>query len=156
MTQLGLIISISHQTGEQGRFKMTPVPVAIWLQLQESLSWVQSLLKPRELIIQWLFLFGAMKICGINNNLYIKYYKAFKNADMGLPWWSRGWESAGQCRGQEFNPWSGKTPYATEQLSPCTATTETAFFGPRAECPRACALPQEKPLQREAGTPKLE
>ena len=29
-----------------------------------------------------------------------------------------------QCRGHEFEPWSRKIPYAAEQLSPCTTTTE--------------------------------
>ena len=42
----------------------------------------------------------------------------------GLPWWRSGWESAYQCRGHGFNPWSGKIPHAGEQLSPHTTTTE--------------------------------
>ena len=33
-------------------------------------------------------------------------------------------ESACQCRGHEFEPWSGKISHATEQLSPCATTTE--------------------------------
>ena len=36
----------------------------------------------------------------------------------GLPWWHSGWESACQCRGHGFEPWSGKIPHATEQLGP--------------------------------------
>ena len=36
-------------------------------------------------------------------------------------------ESACQCRGHRFNPWSRKIPHATEQLSPCTTTTEPAL-----------------------------
>ena len=40
--------------------------------------------------------------------------------------------SAWQCRGHGFNPWSGKIPHAAEQLSPCTTTTETALWKPRA------------------------
>ena len=43
--------------------------------------------------------------------------------DQGLPWWSAGKESACQRRGHGSDPWSGKTPRAAEQLSPCTATT---------------------------------
>lgn len=35
-----------------------------------------------------------------------------------------------QCRGHRFNPSSGKTPHALEQLSPCTTTPEPAH--PRA------------------------
>ena len=34
----------------------------------------------------------------------------------GLPWWRSGWESACQCRGHGFEPWSGKIPHAVEQL----------------------------------------
>ena len=37
-----------------------------------------------------------------------------------------------------FEPWSGKTPHAAEQLSPCATTTE-------AYAPTARALQQEKP-----------
>ena len=36
----------------------------------------------------------------------------------GLPWWRSGWESACQCRGHGFKPWSGKIPHAAEQLGP--------------------------------------
>ena len=36
----------------------------------------------------------------------------------GLPWWRSGWESACQCRGRGFKPWSGNIPHAAEQLSP--------------------------------------
>ena len=32
-----------------------------------------------------------------------------------------------QCRGHGFEPWSGKIPHATEQLSPCATTTEPAL-----------------------------
>ena len=42
----------------------------------------------------------------------------------GLPWWRSGSESACQCRGHGFEPWSVKIPHATEQLSPCATTTE--------------------------------
>ena len=42
----------------------------------------------------------------------------------GFPWWSSGWESTCQGRGQGFNPWSGTIPHATVQLSPCTTAVE--------------------------------
>ena len=32
-----------------------------------------------------------------------------------------------QCRGHEFNPWSGKNPHVSEQLNSCTTTTETMY-----------------------------
>ena len=38
---------------------------------------------------------------------------------MGLPK-----ESACQRRVHRFNPWSGKIPHASGQLSPCATTTE--------------------------------
>ena len=42
----------------------------------------------------------------------------------GLPQWSSGEESALQCKAWEFDPcWRAKTPHASEQLRPCTATT---------------------------------
>ena len=43
---------------------------------------------------------------------------------MGLPWGFNGKESAGQCWGHGFDPWSGKIPHAGKNLSPCTTTTE--------------------------------
>ena len=52
-------------------------------------------------------------------------------------------------QGQGFDPWSGKTPHATGQLSSCATTAE-------ARMPKACALEQEKPLQWEAWAPQLE
>ena len=33
--------------------------------------------------------------------------------------------NAGNNQGPGFNPWSGKIPHATEQLSPCATTTES-------------------------------
>ena len=49
---------------------------------------------------------------------------------MGLPWWRSGWESACQCRGHGFEPWSGKIPHAAEQLGPWATTTEPARLEP--------------------------
>ena len=47
-----------------------------------------------------------------------------KFSSQRLSWWLSGKESACPCRGHGFDPWSGKIPHATEQLSPCTTTTE--------------------------------
>ena len=44
----------------------------------------------------------------------------------GLPWWRSGWESACQCRGHGFEPWSGTIPRAVEQVGPWATTTEPA------------------------------
>ena len=38
-----------------------------------------------------------------------------QKALLGLPWWRSGWESACQCKGHGFEPWSGKIPHAAEQ-----------------------------------------
>ena len=48
----------------------------------------------------------------------------------GLPWWRSGWESACQCRGHGFGPWSGKIPHAAEWLGPWATTTEPARLEP--------------------------
>ena len=45
----------------------------------------------------------------------------------GLPWWCSGLESACQCRGHRFEPWSWKIPHAAEQLSLHATTTESAL-----------------------------
>ena len=42
----------------------------------------------------------------------------------GLLLWLSGRESACQCRRDGFNPWSGKTPHATGQLSPRATSTD--------------------------------
>ena len=52
--------------------------------------------------------------------------KKKKKMGSGLPWWRSGWESACQCRGHGFEPWSGKIPHAAGQLGPCATTTEPA------------------------------
>ena len=48
----------------------------------------------------------------------------------GLPWWRSGWESACQCRGHGFEPWSGKISHAAEQLGLWATTTEPARLEP--------------------------
>ena len=53
-----------------------------------------------------------------------------KDYSIGLPWWRSGWESACQCRGHGFEPWSGKIPYAAEQLGPWATITEPAHLEP--------------------------
>ena len=48
----------------------------------------------------------------------------------GLPWWHSGWESACQCRGHGFEPWSGKIPHTAEQLGPWATITEPERLEP--------------------------
>ena len=35
-------------------------------------------------------------------------------------------------QGHGFDPWSGKVPHATEQVTPCTTTTEPALYSSHA------------------------
>ena len=67
-----------------------------------------------------------------------------------LSWWSSGWESACQCRGHGFCPWSGKILHAVEKLSPCTKTTEPGSLEP------GLLKQQEKPPYWEAHALQLE
>ena len=47
-----------------------------------------------------------------------------------IPWWLSDKESACQCRRHGFNPWPGKIPDATEQLSPMCLNTESDILEP--------------------------
>ena len=60
-----------------------------------------------------LFQLGCTSFCSLTKRTH-KYIKL----QTGLPWWRSGWESACQCRGHGFEPWSGKIPHAAEQLGP--------------------------------------
>ena len=65
------------------------------------------LLKPPLILFQspLLFIFTAfIEIC---NQILTDIKDLFKMS-IGLPWWSSGKESALQCRGRGFDPWSGK------------------------------------------------
>ena len=53
-----------------------------------------------------------------------------KNPPAGLPWWRTGWESACQCRGHGFKPWSGRIPHAAERLGPWATIAEPARLEP--------------------------
>ena len=75
---------------------------------------------------------------------------------LGFPWWLRGKESTCLCRGHRFDPWFGKIPHISGQLSPNATTIEPVLRAwelhlLRPMDPRACA-PQEKSLQWEACT----
>ena len=75
----------------------------------------------------------------------------FKNG--GLPWWRSGWESACQCRGHGFEPWSGKIPHAAEQLGPWATTTEPARLEPVPRNGRG--RDGERPTHRDEEWPPL-
>ena len=61
-----------------------------------------------------------------------------KSLRLGLPWWYSGKESACQCRGHRFDPWSIKISYASEQLS-SRATTTDWLWSPYATTTEACS-----------------
>ena len=63
---------------------------------------------------------------------------------MGLPWRSSGEESACQCRGHGFDPWSGKTARAEEQRSP--TVPQLLSLGSRALKPQAQRPPAPQSL----------
>ena len=76
-----------------------------------------------------------------------------KKRSTGLPWWRSGWESACQCRGHGFEPWSGKTPHAAEQLGPWATTTEPACLEPVLRNKRG--RDSERPAHRDDEWPPL-
>ena len=82
----------------------------------------------------------------LSNNFQIT-----KNKNARLPWWCGGWESACQCRGNGFKPWSGKISHAAEQLSPCATTTEPARLKPVLCNKRGCN--SERPAHRDEEWP---
>ena len=53
-----------------------------------------------------------------------------KKKIIGLPWWRSGWESACQCRGHGFEPWSGRIPHAAERLGPWVTIAEPVPLEP--------------------------
>ena len=63
-----------------------------------------------------LFLLQAI-VCGGNDSLTI-LHPGIKNFWVGFSWWLSDKESACQCGRHRFSPWSGRIPYALEQLSP--------------------------------------
>ena len=54
--------------------------------------------------------------------------QVYQIGTVGLSWWSSGWESASQCRGHGFNPWSRDIPHTADQLSLCVLTTEPKLW----------------------------
>ena len=79
------------------------------------------------------------------------YYN--NNYHIGLPWWCSGWESACQCRGHGFEPWSGKIPHAAEQLGPWATIPEPARLEPLLRNKRR--RDNERPAHRDEEWPPL-
>ena len=87
---------------------------------------------------------GTCKFHHINHYIKCKW---------GLPWWCRGWESACQCRGHGFEPWSGKIPHAAEQLGPRATIAESARLEPVLHNKRG--RDSERPVHRNEEWPPL-
>ena len=80
-------------------------------------------------------------------------FPPIKRRKQGLPWWRSGWESACQCRGHGFEPWSGKIPHAVEQLGPWATITELARLEPVLRNKRG--RDSERPAHRDEEWPPL-
>ena len=89
----------------------------------------------------------------INSRVKKQCICIFKNQDGELPWWHSGWESACQCRGHGFEPWSGKIPHAAEHLGPWATTTEPARLEPVPHNKRG--HDSERPAHRDEEWPPL-
>ena len=63
-------------------------------------------------------------------NLIIVQTLVLKNKSQGFSGCSVVKESACQCRRHRFNPWSGRIPYAKEQVSPRATTIGPVLWGP--------------------------
>ena len=78
---------------------------------------------------QFYWLFGScLQFCQLKIKWYVSLLPIKQN--IGLPGWCSGCESACQCRGHGFEPWSGKIPHAAEQLGPWATITEPARLEP--------------------------
>ena len=76
-----------------------------------------------------------------------------KRIIQGLPWWRSGWESACQCRGHGFEPWSGRSPRATERLGPWATIAEPVRLEPVLRNKRG--RDGVRPAHRDEGWPPL-
>ena len=59
-----------------------------------------------------------------------------------------------QCRGHRFNPWSGKIPHATKQLTHAAQLLSPSAATTQARTPRACT-PQQLAHVPRTSTPQL-
>ena len=85
--------------------------------------------------------------------IYYLNWPIFKIALLGLPWWRSGWESACQCRGYGFEPWSGRIPHAAERLGPWATTAEPPRLEPVLRNKRG--RDSERPVHRDEEWPPL-
>ena len=92
--------------------------------------------------------------CVLFSASYYSYSKSSQKCySKGLPWWHSGWESACQCGGNGFEPWSGRIPHAAEQLGPWATITEPARLEPVLRNKRG--QDSERPAHRDEEWPPL-
>ena len=98
---------------------------------QQALIVLLHVVEKRKIFLILLYIFSFFKNWGPGDlQYYVSFrcttegFSIFKAYTPGLPWWSTGCESACQCRGHRFYPWSGKIPHAAGQLSPYVTSTE--------------------------------
>ena len=71
--------------------------------------------------------------------------------ELGLHWWSSGWESACQCRGHGFEPWSGRIPHSHNYWSPgALEPTHRNYWSPRSATREATAMRSPLAATRES------
>ena len=88
-----------------------------WRGVGSGMNWV---------IMTDMYTLMCIKLMTNKNLLYKKINKIkFKKKKM-----LKKKESTYQCRGHGLDPWSGKIPHATEQLSLCATTTEPVLWSP--------------------------
>ena len=85
--------------------------------------------------------------------VFYSFQRSLKFSGVGFPWWRSGWESACQCRGHGFEPWSGKIPHAAEQLGSWATATESARLEPVLRNKRG--RDSERPAHRDEEWPPL-
>ena len=79
--------------------------------------------------------------------------ETYFKSTQGLPWWRSGWESACQCRGHGFEPWSGKIPHAAERLGPWATIAKPVRLEPVLRNKRG--RDSERPAHRDEEWPPL-
>ena len=120
-------------------------------------EWEFGMSRGRLLYREWIN--NKVLLYSTENYWYIQYSvinhngKEYEKEYIGLPWWCSGWESACQCRGHGFEPWSGKIPHAVEQLGLWATTTEPAHLEPMLRNKRG--RDSERPAHRNEEWPPL-
>ena len=118
---------MSHKSSMTFLKKCPVLCLTLWAQAK---SHQPTLMEIKDWFEWW---FGGKYTPGVNIFLvwftYVIWILSLRSKK-GLPWWRSGWESACQCRGHGFVPWSGKIPHAAEQLGPWATTAEPARLEP--------------------------